>query len=66
MLVLHGTDDPLVRVEGGRDTAANISGARMVEIAGWGHDMPKELMVRLVDEIGNHCASAEGRAQAAE
>jgi len=66
VLVLHGTDDPLVRVEGGRDTAANISGARMVEIAGWGHDMPKELMVRLVDEIGNHCASAEGRAQAAE
>ncbi len=66
VLVLHGTDDPLVRVEGGRDTAKSIKGARIVEIEGWGHDMPAALMPRLEEEIANHCAAAEGRAQAAE
>ncbi|MEQ8745910.1 alpha/beta hydrolase [Pyruvatibacter sp.] len=66
VLVLHGTDDPLVRVEGGRDTAANIPGAKLVEIAGWGHDMPTALLPRLIDEVGGFVASVEGRAQAAE
>ena len=66
VLVLHGTDDPLVRVEGGRDTAASIPGARLVEIEGWGHDMPKALMPRLEEEIAAHCIAAEARAQAAE
>ena len=66
VLVLHGTDDPLVRVEGGRDTAASIKGARMVEIAGWGHDMPAALMGRIEEEIAAHCLAAESRAQAAE
>lgn len=66
VLVLHGTDDPLVRVEGGRDTAANIPGARLVEIEGWGHDMPTALMPRIEEEIAAHCLAAEARAQAAE
>jgi len=66
VLVLHGTDDPLVRVEGGRDTAATIPGARLVEITGWGHDMPTQLLPRLVEEIAGFIASVEGRAQAAE
>lgn len=66
VLVLHGTDDPLVRIEGGRDTAASIPGARMVEIDGWGHDLPTALVPQLVDEISSHCSAAQGTAQAAE
>ena len=66
VLVLHGTDDPLVRVEGGRDTAANIPGSRLVEIVGWGHDMPTQVLPQLIDEISAHCSAAEGRAAAAE
>ena len=52
-LVIHGTDDPLVPVEGGRDTAKAIPGAKLHEIPGMGHDLPLEL----VDEIANAIAA---------
>jgi len=39
-LVLHGSDDPLVHPEAGRDTAANIKGAELCIIEGMGHDFP--------------------------
>ncbi len=42
-LVIHGTDDPLVPPECGRDTAANIPGARLMLIDGMGHDLPPAL-----------------------
>lgn len=57
-LVLHGEDDPLVKVEGGRDTAAHIPGAKLVTVPGWGHDLPIELVDRLADEIAAHTRSA--------
>ncbi len=50
-LVIHGVDDPLVRVEGGRDTAAHIAGARLHEIKGMGHDLPLELVDEVADAI---------------
>ena len=36
-LVLHGADDPLVTVSGGRATAHAIPGAELVVIDGMGH-----------------------------
>ena len=53
-LVLHGEDDPLVPCEGGRDTAACIPGAKLKTIAGWGHDLPLDLVDDLASEIGTH------------
>jgi pimeloyl-ACP methyl ester carboxylesterase len=50
-IVVHGTDDPLVPVEAGRDTAANIKGAELREIAGMGHDLPAPLYGEVVDAI---------------
>jgi pimeloyl-ACP methyl ester carboxylesterase len=50
-LVIHGADDPLVPVEGGRDTAACIPGARLLEIKGMGHDLPLELVDQVADAI---------------
>ncbi len=50
-VVVHGLDDPLVPVEGGRDTAANIPGAELIEIAGMGHDLPAALYSRIADAI---------------
>lgn len=47
-VVIHGADDPLVPVEAGRDTAASIPGARLVEIAGMGHDLPLPLVPEIV------------------
>ncbi|GAB4470811.1 MAG: alpha/beta hydrolase [Erythrobacter tepidarius] len=57
-LVLHGEDDPLVKVAAGEDTARHIAGARLVTIPGWGHDIPQALVPRLASEIVAH---ARGR-----
>jgi pimeloyl-ACP methyl ester carboxylesterase len=58
-LVLHGANDPLIPAVAGRHTAANIPGARLKIIPGWGHDLPDALLPRLVAEIADHCAEAE-------
>jgi pimeloyl-ACP methyl ester carboxylesterase len=53
-LVIHGADDPLVPVEGGRDTAEAIPGARIKEIPGMGHDLPLELVDEIAGAIAEH------------
>jgi pimeloyl-ACP methyl ester carboxylesterase len=58
-LVIHGKDDPLVPIEGGRDTAAAIPGARLLEIPGMGHDLPTGLARTLAAAISDHTADAE-------
>jgi pimeloyl-ACP methyl ester carboxylesterase len=50
-IVVHGVDDPLVPVEGGRDTAAVIPGAELREIPGMGHDLPAPLYGAIVDAV---------------
>lgn len=50
-LVIHGADDPLVPVEGGKDTAAAIPGAQLKIIPGMGHDIPLELVDEIADAI---------------
>ncbi len=62
-LVLHGDDDPLVPVAGGKETAANIPAARLRVVPGMGHFLPEALVPLLVDEIAGHCLVAEGAAQ---
>lgn len=51
-LVIHGVQDPLIPVEHGRDTAAAIPGAELLEIEGMGHDTPREVWPRLLDAVG--------------
>ena len=62
-LVLHGSDDPLVPMAGGEDTAASIPGARLRIVPGMGHFLPEALVPLLVDEIAEHCLDAEDAAQ---
>lgn len=57
-LVIHGEADPLVPVEGGRDTAAHIPGARLKLIPGMGHDLPLELVDEIADAITDHAHTA--------
>jgi pimeloyl-ACP methyl ester carboxylesterase len=57
-VVLHGADDPLVPVEGGRDTAASISGAELRVIDGMGHDLPPALYPAFVEAIARAVARA--------
>jgi pimeloyl-ACP methyl ester carboxylesterase len=59
-LVMHGEADPLIQADGGEATAKAIPGAKLVKIAGMGHDFPPQLWQQFVDEI---VANAE-RAQA--
>ncbi|MEV4183010.1 alpha/beta fold hydrolase [Streptosporangium canum] len=42
-LVLHGEDDPVIRLKAGQATAAAIPGARLVTYPGMGHDLPRAL-----------------------
>ena len=57
-LVIHGADDPLVPVEAGRDTAAAIPGARLVEIPDMGHDLPEPLIGQVTTLIADHAGNA--------
>lgn len=50
-VVIHGTDDTLVPIDGGRDTAASIPGARLVGVRGMGHNVPVEVIPEIVDAI---------------
>jgi pimeloyl-ACP methyl ester carboxylesterase len=57
--VLHGAEDPLVPVAGGRDTAANIAGAELIIVPGMGHDhMPPALYAVFEDAISRSIARA--------
>ena len=50
-LVIHGSDDPLVRPIGGRETARAIPGARLHLVEGMGHDLPPQLHADFAAEI---------------
>lgn len=50
-LVMHGEDDPLVGVAGGRATAAAVPGAELVTLPGMGHNLPRELWPQILDAV---------------
>lgn len=49
--VIHGADDRLIPVAGGRDIAARIPGAELLVIDGMGHDVPPALHDSIVAMI---------------
>jgi len=53
-LVIHGTVDPLVRPEAGRETAATIPGARLMMIEGMGHATPIPMWPQIIGAIADH------------
>jgi pimeloyl-ACP methyl ester carboxylesterase len=55
-LVIHGTRDRLVRPSGGRAVARAVPGARLVEIEGMGHDLPRAAWPRIIDAIVENAA----------
>ncbi|GAA4219059.1 hypothetical protein GCM10023075_02590 [Streptosporangium album] len=50
-LVLHGEDDPVIRLKAGQATAAAIPGAQLVTYPGMGHDLPRALWPSILDQI---------------
>jgi pimeloyl-ACP methyl ester carboxylesterase len=59
-VVVHGTEDPLMSVEGGKDTAANIPGAELRIIQGMGHDLPIPLAKTIAEAIEAAASRATG------
>ncbi len=55
-VVIHGTADRLVNPSGGRATAKAIPGARLVTIAGMGHDLPRGTWARMIGAITDNAA----------
>ncbi len=64
-LVIHGADDPLVPVDGGKDTAASIPGAELEIVPGMAHDFTEALVPVYLKLIGDFVSKAEARAKAA-
>jgi pimeloyl-ACP methyl ester carboxylesterase len=61
-LVIHGTDDVLVRPSGGRATARAIRGAKLLRIHGMGHDLPRVVWPQIIDAIVENAARADDAA----
>ena len=61
-LVIHGTVDPLVHPEGGKDTAASIPGAKLLMIEGMGHALPIPMWPEIIDAIDKHAHGAATKA----
>lgn len=57
-LVIHGSDDPLLPVEGSRDVARHVPGAELWVVDGMAHDLPGPLVPALVERIAAHCRAA--------
>jgi pimeloyl-ACP methyl ester carboxylesterase len=50
-LVIHGSDDALVDVSGGRATAATVPGAELLVVDGMGHGLPRAMWPEITDRI---------------
>ena len=53
-LVIHGEADPLVPLACGQDTARRIPGAKLLTIAGMGHDLPPEPVRQILAALIPH------------
>jgi pimeloyl-ACP methyl ester carboxylesterase len=57
-LVIHGEEDPLVTVSGGKATAAAVPGSELIVIPGMGHDLPEAAWDQIIDAIVANTALA--------
>jgi pimeloyl-ACP methyl ester carboxylesterase len=57
-LIIHGDQDPLVRVQGGKACAKVIPNAKLKIIEGMGHNFPDELVLEFARMMISHMAEA--------
>lgn len=62
-LVVHGSQDNLIRPSGGVATVTAIPDAELITIEGMGHDLPREVWPRLVDAIAERAKRFDGELQ---
>jgi pimeloyl-ACP methyl ester carboxylesterase len=59
-VVIHGTEDSLINISGGRATADAISTAeKCVELEGMGHDLPEHTWTQIADLIEKNTQRAD-------
>lgn len=58
-LVVHGDKDRLVHPSGGRATAKAVPGARLMTVAGMGHDLPRAAWPQILEGIVANAERAE-------
>ncbi|WP_042390205.1 alpha/beta fold hydrolase [Streptacidiphilus melanogenes] len=58
-LVVHGEDDALVDISGGRATAAAVPHAELLTLPGMGHELPEALWPRVVAAIAANARAGE-------
>ncbi|NLU51296.1 MAG: alpha/beta hydrolase [Clostridiaceae bacterium] len=58
-LVIHGEDDKMINISGGRAIADAIPGAELVTFKGMGHDLPKPLWPEIASRISSLIHRAE-------
>ena len=61
-LVMHGADDKMCNVSGGRATADAIAGAKLVVFDGMGHDLPRALWPEMIEHIAEVVKRGEATA----
>lgn len=57
-VVIHGEEDPLINVSGGRAVAEAVPGADLVVIPGMGHDLPEGAWPLIIDAIASNAKKA--------
>lgn len=55
-IVVHGSEDPMVRPRNGRNVARAIDGARYVVVDGMGHDLPEPVWRPVVEALTENMA----------
>jgi pimeloyl-ACP methyl ester carboxylesterase len=55
-VVIHGSEDPMVRPRNGRNVARTIDGARYVVVDGMGHDLPEPVWRPIVEALTENMA----------
>jgi pimeloyl-ACP methyl ester carboxylesterase len=55
-VVIHGSEDPMVRPRNGRNVARAIQGARYVVVDGMGHDLPEPVWRPIVEALAENFA----------
>lgn len=54
VMIIHGDQDPIVKIEAGKELAATIPGSELVIIEGMGHDISMKFIDKLVEAIARH------------
>jgi pimeloyl-ACP methyl ester carboxylesterase len=57
-VVIHGSEDPMVRPRNGRNVARAIEGARYVVVDGMGHDLPEPVWRPVVEALTENFGAA--------